>query len=229
MRLTWLVAASMLVSQVSFAGFDEGLAAYKSGNYRVAYVELRPLADQGDANAQAFLGFMYEEGKGVTRSYATARSWYEKAAEQGNATAEYQLYLLYSSGGPGLQKDSKKAAAWTMRAAEHGHAKAQYQLGQMYESGTSVPKDDAAALAWTRKAAEQGDDVALVALGHRYVIGSGVQKNALVAYALYYIALRRGSRIADLFLDAAANKLTAQQLKEAQSIAVGWSPGKPLP
>ena len=37
------------------------------------------------------LGLMYSQGKGVAQDYATAASWYRKAAEQGYASAQYNL------------------------------------------------------------------------------------------------------------------------------------------
>jgi uncharacterized protein len=46
---------------------------------------LRPLAEQGVAPAQHDLGVMYANGQGVPQDYATAVSWYRKAAEQGLA------------------------------------------------------------------------------------------------------------------------------------------------
>jgi uncharacterized protein len=49
-------------------------------------VELwRPLAERGNADAQNRLGVAYELGKGVPQDYATAVSWYRKAADQGDA------------------------------------------------------------------------------------------------------------------------------------------------
>ena len=45
--------------------FDKGLTAYKNGDYATALKEWKPLAEQGDANAQFGLGVMYEYGDGV--------------------------------------------------------------------------------------------------------------------------------------------------------------------
>ena len=50
----------------AWAGLDEGVAAYKQGDYATAHGEWRPLATQGNANAQFFLGFMYYNGHGVS-------------------------------------------------------------------------------------------------------------------------------------------------------------------
>jgi TPR repeat protein len=56
--------------------------------------EWRPLAEQGDADAQYRLGVLYANGYGVPKDYVQARQWYEKAAAQGNTIAQYNLGRL---------------------------------------------------------------------------------------------------------------------------------------
>ena len=53
------------------------------------------LAQRGDARAQAILGFMYANGRGVPQSYDTAVDWYVRSAEQGDPTGQYLLGLMY--------------------------------------------------------------------------------------------------------------------------------------
>lgn len=65
------------------ADFDAGMAAYKSGDYATALRELRPLAEQGNAEAQRHLGHLYLKGLGVPQDYKEAIRWYSRAAEQG--------------------------------------------------------------------------------------------------------------------------------------------------
>ena len=83
--------------------WGKGIAAYKAGDYAVAVQEWRPLAEQGDAGAQANLGYMYEEGQGVPQSYKEAVKWYRKAAEQGNAGGQANLGFMYDNGQGVLQ------------------------------------------------------------------------------------------------------------------------------
>lgn len=52
------------------AGYEEGLAAFKQGNYATAFQELLPLAEQGDAKSQYLLGRLYHDGKGVPQGYS---------------------------------------------------------------------------------------------------------------------------------------------------------------
>ena len=68
--------------------------------------------------------------------------WYRKAADKGNASAQYFLGKAYA-GGDGLVKDSAEAVKWYRKAADRGFALAQCALGVMYGNGEGVPEDSA--------------------------------------------------------------------------------------
>jgi TPR repeat protein len=76
----------------------------------------RKAADQGDRQAQRFLGMMLEKGWGGTQDLPEALTWYRKAAEQGEANAQYSLGLMYAEG-RGLPQDSVRAYMWISLAA----------------------------------------------------------------------------------------------------------------
>ncbi len=109
--------------------------------------EWRPLAKQGNANAQYNLGVMYDKGRGVPQDYAEAVKWYRKAAEQGHAKAQYSLGVRYANG-RGVPQDDAEAVGWWRKAAEQGNAGAQYNLGVMYGKGQGVPQDYVLAHMW---------------------------------------------------------------------------------
>ena len=90
------------------------------------------------------------------KSEAQAVASFRKAAEQGDAIAQYNLGIAYTTG-EGVGKDEFQAAAWFRKAAEQWLASAQYNLGVAYAEGNGLVKDEAQAVAWFRKAAEQGD------------------------------------------------------------------------
>jgi len=77
-----LAACFFVVSTGAHAGLQEGLNAYRNGNYAVALKELAPLAGHGDAEAQHCLGMMYEFGQGVPKDIKQAAEWYNKSREQ---------------------------------------------------------------------------------------------------------------------------------------------------
>ena len=64
----------------TWADYEAGLHAYQRADYETALREWRPLAEQGHAGAQYYLGLCYDFKKGVPQDYALAREWYEKAA-----------------------------------------------------------------------------------------------------------------------------------------------------
>jgi len=104
-----------------------------------------------------------------------------KAAEQGNADAQYNLGRLYARGRPGVPPNSAEAVPWYRKAAEQGNADAQYDLGLMYEQGQGIPLDAAEAARWYRKAAEQGRAHAADDLAVMYDQGRGVPRDAAEA------------------------------------------------
>ncbi len=91
-------------------------AAYSRGDYIVAVRMLTPLALQGNANAQAFLGFMYENGYGAPQAYDAAVDLYIDAAIQGNAFGQGMLGLMYDKG-HGVRQDVVLAYKWLNLAA----------------------------------------------------------------------------------------------------------------
>ena len=74
---------------------------------------------------------MYDNGQGVKQDYFKAVEWYQKAAEQGLAHAQYNLGVMYEEG-RGVKQDYIKAVEWWQKAAEQGHSYAQNNLGNMY-------------------------------------------------------------------------------------------------
>src|SRR5215831_19451609 len=115
-----------------WAGVQEGYNAYSRGDYATALRELLPLAQQGDAEAQARLGSMYLWGQGVPQNYTEAVKWTQRAAEQGHAKAQANLGMMYHEG-QGVPQSYAEAVKWTQRAAEQGLAQAQQNRGVMYK------------------------------------------------------------------------------------------------
>ena len=107
-----------------------------------------------------------------------------KAAEQGDAEAQYDLGRMYLTG-IGVPGDKAEAVKWTRKAAEQGHARAQFQLGFAYDLGEGVPEDNTESVKWYRKAAKQGDARAQFQLGLAYDFGEGVPKDATEAAKWY--------------------------------------------
>ena len=86
--------------------------------------------------------------------------WFRKAANQGNAHAQYNLGVMYNNG-KGVTQDYKEAIKWHRKAANQGYVHAQNNLGTMYGNGQGVTQDYVLAHMWWNLAASQGDKTAL--------------------------------------------------------------------
>ena len=87
--------------------------------------------------------------------YATALREWTPLAEQGYASAQYNLGLMYHEG-VGVPQDYKTAAKWYTLAAQQGHANAQTNLGVMYVKGDGVPQNYVYAHMWWNISASSG-------------------------------------------------------------------------
>jgi TPR repeat protein len=116
--MRWIVSLAAMVALVGLvpaqaAPLDR---AYRAGDFPRAVKRVGPAAERGDARAQAYLGFMYQYGRGVAQNYALAVYWYRRAAEQGNPSGQHQLGLMYDKG-LGVLTDHVAAHLWLSLAA----------------------------------------------------------------------------------------------------------------
>ena len=112
--LLMIIAAALTISSSSLAhaqSLQQGVSAFNRQDYQLASQVFIPLAEQGNAAAQAYLGFLFETGRGVPQNYTEAAMWYRRAAEQGDSLAQYSLGLLYDRG-QGVPRDIVEASKW---------------------------------------------------------------------------------------------------------------------
>ncbi len=115
-RVALAVARLIGLATPSQADYQAGEAAYDFGDYTTALQEFKPLAERGDARAQASLGLMYDRGQGVPPDYGEAGKWYRQAAEQGEAMAQFSLGTMYAVG-QSVPEDYVQAHMWIDLAA----------------------------------------------------------------------------------------------------------------
>jgi len=82
--------------------------AYDRANYATSLSVWMPQAEQGDPQAQVYVGEIFEKGLGRTPDLTAAAAWYEKAAVQKFARGQMNLAYLYEQG-LGVPKDPLKA------------------------------------------------------------------------------------------------------------------------
>ena len=140
--LAALVAAALALGiGPAAADWDKGQTAFERGDIATALRAWRPLAEAGDARAQAAIGSLYIHGNGVAVDYAEALRWTRLAAEQGDVTGQFNMGTIYA-GGLGVERDYGTAADWFARAAEQDDAASRFNLGVLYARGLGVPRDD---------------------------------------------------------------------------------------
>jgi uncharacterized protein len=191
-----------LFGQAMAGPLEDAFAAYQHGDFAAALQLLRPLAEQGDARAQNFLGVMYVKGNGVPRDYRRALSLFRRAAARDDAAAQLHLGEMYMLG-HGVPRDDRQAIPWLRKAAEQENAGAQAFLGGMYVAGRGVPKDPVQAYVWLDLSTS------------RWAEGDS-----------------RNRMLTTQFRDLLATKMTADQIAKAQRLSAEWTaqhPGPPLP
>jgi uncharacterized protein len=113
------VLLSSLAAPVMAGPLEDATATLERRDLATAFRLFRPLADQGNAEAQMKLGFMYVTGEGTPQDYVEALKWFRLAAEQGQANAQCFLGLMYFEG-RGVMQDYVSAHMWLDLAASAG-------------------------------------------------------------------------------------------------------------
>lgn len=113
-------------------------------------------AFDGDAEAQHDLAAIYTAGHaGVKTDYARAAQWFDEAAHNGVANAQYNLGVLYHQG-LGVKQDTRKAIQLYRVAAANGHPEAEYNLGIAHIEGVGADYSPRVATKYFEQAASGG-------------------------------------------------------------------------
>ena len=111
---------------------------------------------QGDLAASYQLGYIYENGEGVSVNEAEAIRWYTKAATNGSPESQFNLAMMMEQG-RGCPVNLRKAFYWYEKAAHQGYIEAQFNLGVCFTAGKGCDVDIVQAHMWFSLAARKGD------------------------------------------------------------------------
>ena len=164
------------------------------GDFNAAVEWYRRAAEQGSAEAQCMLGYLYRGGQGVAKDDIAAVNCFRKAAELGFCEAE-EAYAQCLESGIGITQDQAAAIHWYRRAADHGSAGALVHLGKMFSSG-KTDVDFAQAFVYYARAAQLGDPEAQFELGLMYYDGRGITRDIDKALKWLSESSRRGYLVA---------------------------------
>jgi TPR repeat protein len=178
-------------------------------------------ASNGDAKAQAVLGWHYYNGEGVAEDRIEAGNWWKKAADQGNADAQYGLGCLYDQ----ILGGRPQAFQWFVKAAQQGQPNAQYSVALAYFYGDyGVATDKSETAKWLARAiqpltvaANQADDVSHQSrvsqrrLGLMYQYGWVVEQDPVKAFQWFLKSAEQG--------DAPAQQLVSEAYDSGTGVA----------
>lgn len=150
----------------AFAMYRMGLLYFEEyKNDSIALTWFLQAAEKGNANAQEWAGYMYDNARGTTIDSYKAVEWFKKAITNGNKAAEsrlgvaekkiqdgsadYELGLVHYR-----KKDYLQSVSWLEKATQKGHLRATNLLGVMYNRGEGVKSDTAKAISLYRLAAD---------------------------------------------------------------------------
>jgi TPR repeat protein len=85
---------------------------YEEHNYDEAEKWFRRAAEQGNAEAEDYLGTLYFTGRGVPQNYTEAARWFHMAADKDIEHAQRQLAEMYAHG-LGVQRDHAESEKWS--------------------------------------------------------------------------------------------------------------------
>jgi TPR repeat protein len=124
-------AKSQLDLAMAYANGEKGL----SKNTAAAAEWFRLSANQGNRDAEFYLGVMYAVGESVPQDSSEAAKWYRKAAEQGQRDAAQLLGSAYVLG-EGVGKDMVEAHLWLDLAGQLGNEQAKELLAGIEKTMT---------------------------------------------------------------------------------------------
>ena len=170
------------------------------------------------ALAQYWIAMMYEHGRGLEQSHEKAIQFLQKAANNGNYPAQFDLGSLYNDGTGGMPMDKSIACQWFEKAADNGHFRAMHNTGYCYQAGNGGKKDSDKAIHYYTLAAEAGLANSQHNLGMLY----GTMGNAEKAYFWLRVAQASGYTEDQSRLDAAKARMSASQLEQQDKDVATW-------
>lgn len=170
------------------AGLAEAQAAYNTGDFDTAFKELTPVAEAGDAEAQALIAGMYARGLGTKADIKAAAAWYDKAAQQGHLHATTMLGWFYMRG-MGVEQDAVKGYRLLSRAAARGQPRA-VEMKQAVAEKALAGLDDLVAAEAQAQSIDRA--TAYFRVGRSFALGHGVPRLPEVAAEAFRRAAERG-------------------------------------
>jgi TPR repeat protein len=138
-------------------------------------------------------------------------------APDNSPSGTYERGLAFEFG-EGVPQSYMTAFEFFKKSADLNHAPAQYKVGLAYAYGQGTEKDPAVAAEWYKKSASQGYALAQRTLATLYMSGEGIEQNKPLALAWYDILADSGNVMDAHRRDALKEKLTSDEIDEANKL-----------
>jgi hypothetical protein len=125
-----VLVSTLAVAQSLEQRMRTAAGAYERKDFATAIAIWRPLAEQGNAEAETLLGAMYWSGEGVPRDHREAARLYLRAARQGYGRAQNDIGFMYGFGEGIPPRDDVQAYKWISLAIQRYTARNQNRRDQ---------------------------------------------------------------------------------------------------
>jgi len=203
-------------------------------------------ADRGDLDAEYIVGLMYFRGDGFQKDHQEASKYFTKVVEElekekSDKFSELKDYYGSINKNASLQNESENdykrkiesvKKTWLIYRSRMGRGSEyspyptgksiwpEFYLGVIYSKGEGVLQNYEQSAKWFRISASSDDTTSQYNLALMYVKGKGVPKNLLLAHMWSNIASSSGEIQASELRDDIESKMSPEQIKDAQSLAV---------
>jgi TPR repeat protein len=199
---------------------DSGPGPQFANRHAPSSDRVQALAAQGNPLALTVLGLQSVDGTGgVAVNLPDAVKYLTRAAEKGQAVAQYRLGSMYERG-QGVAIDPVKAAHWYDLSAVQGNREAMHNLAVYY----AARKDMAESARWFAKAAGLGLADSQFNLAILYERGDGVPQSLADAFKWYSIAAASGDAESKTRMVLLRNQLSDADKAAATKAAQAFRP-----
>jgi TPR repeat protein len=143
MKIFYAYIPVFLLLLTACADLDVGKQAKQDGDYVAARKNYEKLADFGYPEAQIAMADMLVKGQGGPVDTVKAKEYLQKAYEQGDARAAYQLAMIYEK-----EENFQRAGDYYKQALQEDYPKAAVKLGKLYNKGKGRVADPVTGLAY---------------------------------------------------------------------------------
>ncbi len=151
------------------------IRSLRKGNQPL-FDSLKRLAGENRVFENCAMGYLYYQGIGCNKDYATSAGYYATAASKGSEISVRRAGMAYMNA-----KDYRNAFKWFKRGAQNNDNTSCYYYGKMLNEGLGTEANPELGFVYLLKAAENGMENAQYEVSKSYREGKGVTASPAMA------------------------------------------------